>query len=71
MYAPITIAGLPVSAPDVKIGKQQDTKKQYSPRTYSEFISGVKNGEIPEVVINPNAGKCLFGYAMYTHDKPN
>ena len=47
MYAPITIAGLPVSAPDVKIGKQQDTKKQYSPRTYSEFISGVKNGEIP------------------------
>ncbi len=60
MYAPITIAGLPVSAPDVKIGKQQDTKKQYSPRTYSEFISGVKNGEIPEVVINPNAGTAKF-----------
>ena len=60
MYAPITIAGLPVSAPDVKIGKQQETKKQYSPRTYSEFISGVKSGEIPEVVINPNAGTAKF-----------
>jgi len=60
MNVPLTLAKTPINAPDIKIGKQQETKREYSPRTYSEFINGVKNGEIPEIVINPNAGTAKF-----------
>ncbi len=60
MNVPLTLAKTPINAPDIKIGKQQETKREYSPRTYSEFINGVKNGEIPEVLINPNAGTAKF-----------
>ena len=60
MNVPLTLAKTPINAPDIKIGKQQETKREYSPRTYSEFVNGVKNGEIPEIVINPNAGTAKF-----------
>lgn len=60
MNVPLTLAKTPINAPDIKIEKQQETKREYSPRTYSEFINGVKNGEIPEIVINPNAGTAKF-----------
>ena len=60
MNVPLTLAKTPINAPDIKIEKQQETKREYSPRTYSEFINGVKNGEIPEIVINPNTGTAKF-----------
>lgn len=40
---------LPV-APNVKI----EQKKVYKPRTYSDFVKGLKNNELPEVVVRPN-----------------
>ena len=38
------------SAPPVRINEE---KTQYHPRTYSQFIKGLKNKEIPAVVVKP------------------
>src|SRR6056300_1021641 len=43
-------------APQVKI----PPKKEYRPRTYSEFIKGLKNNELPEVLIRPNQSIAAF-----------
>lgn len=37
-------------APSVKV----EQKKTYKPRTYSDFVKGLKNNELPEVVVRPN-----------------
>ena len=48
--------GQPVTAPPVKVEK----KAQYRPRTFSEFVKGVKNKEISEVVIKPNSSLAIY-----------
>ena len=47
----------PVSAPPVQVPKRERT---YQPRTYTEFIRGLKNGELPEVLIKPNQSLAAF-----------
>jgi len=47
----------PVSAPPVQVPKRERT---YQPRTYTEFIRGLKNGELPEVMIKPNQSLAVF-----------
>jgi cell division protease FtsH len=44
------------TAPQVKV----PPKKEYRPRTYSEFIKGLKNNELPEVLIRPNQSIAAF-----------
>ena len=44
---------LPV-APPVRV------KKEYQPRTYSEFVKGLKNNELPDVLIKPNQSLAVF-----------
>ena len=46
-----------VSAPPVQGPKRERT---YQPRTYTEFIRGLKNGELPEVLIKPNQSLAAF-----------
>jgi len=45
---------VPVTAPPVK------HERTYKPRTYSEFVKGIKNNELPEVVIKPNQSLAVF-----------
>jgi cell division protease FtsH len=45
---------VPVTAPPVK------QERSYKPRTYSEFVKGIKNNELPEVVIKPNQSLAVF-----------
>ena len=47
-------AALP--APPVQIKRA----REYHPRTYSEFVKGLKNGELPEVMIKPNQNLAVF-----------
>jgi cell division protease FtsH len=49
--------GVPVSAPPVKVVKKE---RAYQPRTYSEFVKGLKNNELPEVLIRPNQNIAAF-----------
>ena len=51
--------GKNVSAPPVKVSKSQP-KREYTPRTYSEFVKGLKNNEFPEVLIRPNQSIAIF-----------
>src|SRR6056300_219374 len=44
------------TAPQVKVAP----KREYHPRTYSEFIKGLKNNELPEVLIRPNQSIAAF-----------
>src|SRR6056300_367272 len=46
-----------VPAPPVQGPKRERT---YQPRTYTEFIRGLKNGELPEVLIKPNQSLAAF-----------
>src|SRR5210317_146117 len=49
--------GKPVPvAPPVRI----ERKREYHPRTYTEFVRGLKNGELPEVLIKPNQNLAVF-----------
>ena len=49
--------GKPVPvAPPVRIERQ----REYHPRTYTEFVRGLKNGELPEVLIKPNQNLAVF-----------
>jgi len=43
-------------APQIKI----TPKREYHPRTYSEFIKGLKKNELPEVLIRPNQNLAAF-----------
>ena len=49
-------AKLPV-APSVNIEKQE---RVYHPRTYSDFVKGLKNNELPQVVIKPNQNLAIM-----------
>jgi len=46
------------SAPPPQISAKKE--RFYHPRTYSEFIKGLKNNELPEVLIRPNQGIAAF-----------
>jgi len=43
-------------APPVRL----ERKREYHPRTYTEFVRGLKNGELPEVLIKPNQNLAVF-----------
>ncbi len=51
--------GQNLSAPPLRV-RRQEPKREYKPRTYSEFIKGLKNGELPEVLIRPNQSIAAF-----------
>lgn len=44
-------------APPVQIPKKE---REYHPRSYSEFVKGLKNNELPEVLIRPNQSLAVF-----------
>jgi cell division protease FtsH len=49
--------GKPVPiAPPIRV----ERKREYHPRTYTEFVRGLKNGELPEVLIKPNQNLVVF-----------
>jgi len=49
--------GKPIpGAPSVRI----ESKREYHPRTYTEFVQGLKKGELPEVIIKPNQNIAVF-----------
>src|SRR5210317_963966 len=49
--------GKPVPiAPPIRV----ERKREYHPRTYTEFVRGLKNGELPEVLIKPNQNLAVF-----------
>ncbi|CBI70008.1 putative cell division protein FtsH2 [Ostreococcus tauri virus 2] len=45
-----------IPAPPLQIKRE----RAYHPRTYSEFVKGLKNGELPEVMIKPNQNLAVF-----------
>ena len=47
--------GQSVTAPSVVV-----KQREYHPRTYSEFVKGLKNNELPEVMIKPNQSLAVF-----------
>ena len=49
-------AKLPV-APSVNVEKQE---RVYHPRTYSDFVKGLKNNELPQVVIKPKQNLAIY-----------
>ena len=49
--------GRSLAAPPVQVPKKERT---YQPRTYSEFVKGLKNNELPEVLIKPNQSLAAF-----------
>jgi cell division protease FtsH len=49
--------GQGLTAPPVQAPKRERT---YQPRTYTEFIRGLRNNELPEVVIKPNQSLAVF-----------
>src|SRR6056300_1696644 len=54
---------LPV-APSVQV--QTKKERAYHPRTYSDFVKGLKNNEFPQVVVKPNQS-----IAVYEDDEGN
>ena len=53
-------AKLPV-APSVTVDSSQVKKERvYHPRTYSDFVKGLKNNELPQVVIKPNQNLAIY-----------
>ena len=49
--------GQSIAAPPIQAPKRE---RIYQPRTYTEFIRGLKNGELPEVLIKPNQSLAAF-----------
>src|SRR5210317_1919952 len=47
------------SAPTVKVD-QKERKVEYHPRTYSQFIKGLQNKELPAVIVNPAKNVAQF-----------
>jgi cell division protease FtsH len=53
-------AKLPV-APSVTVDSSQVKRERvYHPRTYSDFVKGLKNNELPQVVIKPNQNLAIY-----------
>ena len=53
-------AKLPV-APSVTVDSSPVKKERvYHPRTYSDFVKGLKNNELPQVVIKPNQNLAIY-----------
>jgi cell division protease FtsH len=46
------------TAPPVKIASER--KPEYHPRTYSQFIKGLKNNELPAVIVKPSQNIAQF-----------
>jgi cell division protease FtsH len=46
------------AAPPVKISSER--KPEYHPRTYSQFIKGLKNNELPAVIVKPSQNIAQF-----------
>jgi cell division protease FtsH len=46
------------TAPPVRIASER--KPEYHPRTYSQFIKGLKNKELPAVIVKPNENVAQF-----------
>ena len=46
------------SAPPVQVGV--DRKSEYHPRTYSQFVKGLRNNELPAVVVKPSQNVAQF-----------
>ena len=51
--------GQSLTAPPVTV-KPKEPRREYRPRTYSEFVKGLKNNELPEVMIKPNQSLAVF-----------
>src|SRR5210317_2034859 len=51
--------GQSLTAPSVAV-KPKEPRREYRPRTYSEFVKGLKNNELPEVLIRPNQNIAAF-----------
>src|SRR5210317_2020303 len=51
--------GQSLTAPSVAV-KPKEVRREYRPRTYSEFVKGLKNNELPEVMIKPNQSLAVF-----------
>ena len=47
------------TAPSVKVDTKE-RKVEYHPRTYSQFIQGLKDKEFPAVVVRPNKNIAVF-----------
>ena len=47
------------TAPTVKVDTKE-RKVEYHPRTYTQFIQGLKNRELPSVIIRPNKNIAVF-----------
>ena len=47
------------TAPTVKVDTKE-RKVEYHPRTYTQFIQGIKNRELPSVIIRPNKNIAVF-----------
>ena len=52
------------TAPNVKVDINE-RKAEYHPRTYSQFIKGLKKNELPAVVVNP---KDLCKHICFTNE---
>ena len=46
-------------APSVKVDTKERTV-EYSPRSYTQFIQGLKKKELPAVVVRPNKNVAVF-----------
>ena len=51
--------GKSFTAPNVTINAK-DKKVEYHPRTYSQFIKGLQNKELPAVIVNPTKNIAQF-----------
>ena len=47
------------TAPTVKV-RTEERKVEYNPRTYSQFIKGLRKNEFPSVTVRPNKHIAIF-----------
>ena len=48
-----------LTAPAVKV-RTEERKAEYHPRTYSQFIKGLRENELPAVIVRPNKHIAVF-----------
>jgi cell division protease FtsH len=53
-------AKLPVAPPVTVDSSQVKRERVYHPRTYSDFVKGIKNNELPQIVIKPNQNLAIY-----------
>jgi len=58
------------TSPTVKVDTKE-RKVEYHPRTYTQFIQGLKNRELPSVVIRPNKNIAVFRNDMLGQGRCN